>query len=106
MRLTPSLDLDPAFGDDGKTRYLAQIAKDDLDCMYAANPLIQPGRIIAGVQACIGNVALAQATMGVENDLLFADGLDWGFFNRRARARSCTGRRCIPGRTPRRPGSR
>jgi len=76
VRVTPSLDLDPSFGDGGKARYLAPVATDDLDCMYAVNPLIQPGRIIAGVQACIGNVTLAQATMGVENDLLFADGLD------------------------------
>ncbi|HEY6939920.1 hypothetical protein [Dokdonella sp.] len=76
VRLTPSLDLDPTFGDGGKARYLAPIATDGHHCTYAVNPLIEPGRIVAGVQACIGNGAVAQATLGVENDLLFADGLD------------------------------
>lgn len=76
IRLTPSLELDPSFGDGGKARYLTAIATDGHDCTHPIEPLVQPGRIVAGVQACIGAGKLAQAAMGVENDLLFADGLD------------------------------
>jgi uncharacterized delta-60 repeat protein len=76
VRLTPSLALDPSFGDGGKVRHLTAIATDGHNCTRANELLVQPGRIVAGVRACIGNGKVAQATMGVENDLLFADGLD------------------------------
>ena len=76
IRLTPSLDLDPTFGDGGKVRYLTAIATDGNNCSYVDEPLVEPGRIVASMRACIGGGKFAQATMGVENDLLFADGLD------------------------------
>jgi len=76
VRLTRTLDLDPGFGDGGKLRYLSQVAIGGADCTLPVNPLLQGGRIVAGVDACIGNGLFTQAAVGLQNDLLFADGLD------------------------------
>lgn len=76
VRLTRTLDLDPGFGDGGKLRYLSQVAIGGADCTLPVNPLLQGGRIVAGVNACIGNGLFTQAAVGLQNDLLFADGLD------------------------------
>jgi len=76
VRLTRSLDLDPTFGNGGKLRVLSEIAIGGADCTLQVNPVLQGGRIIAGVNACIGNALFTQAAVGLQNDLLFADGLD------------------------------
>jgi len=76
VRLTRTLELDPGFGDGGKLRYLSQVAIGGADCTLPVNPLLQGGRIVAGVNACIGNGLFTQAAVGLQNDLLFADGLD------------------------------
>jgi uncharacterized delta-60 repeat protein len=77
VRLTRALELDPTFGDGGKLRHLSEVAIGGADCTLAAsNPLLQGGRIVAGVNACIGNGLFTQAAIGLQNDLLFADGMD------------------------------
>ena len=74
IRLTHSLELDASFGDGGKLRHLSTIHPDGFDCTRAATALLQPGRIIVGATACAG--ADVQATVGMANDLLFADGFE------------------------------
>jgi uncharacterized delta-60 repeat protein len=76
LRLTRSLELDPTFGDGGKLRVLSEVAIGGADCIIVANPLMHVGRIVVGVNACIGNGLLTQAAIGLQNDLLFADGMD------------------------------
>jgi uncharacterized delta-60 repeat protein len=76
VRLTRSLELDPTFGNGGKLRVLSEVAIGGADCTLVVNPVLQGGRIVAGVNACIGNGLATQAAIGLQNDLLFADGMD------------------------------
>ena len=76
IRLTRSLDLDPTFGNGGKLRVLSEVAIGGADCTFVVNPLLQGGRIVVGVNACIGSGLSMQAAVGLQNDLLFADGMD------------------------------
>jgi uncharacterized delta-60 repeat protein len=73
VRLTHALALDPTFGDGGKVRYLSEVGAA---CTNPVNPLLQSGRIVSGINACIGNGMFVQAALGLKSDLLFADGLD------------------------------
>lgn len=76
VRLTRALELDPTFGNAGKLRVLSNIAVGGADCTLVVNPVLQGGRIVVGVNACLGNALFTQAAVGLQNDLLFADGLD------------------------------
>ncbi len=74
IRLTPSLELDGSFGDGGKVRHLSAIHANDFDCTRIASALLQPGRMVVAATVCGG--ADMQATVGLSNDLLFADGFE------------------------------
>lgn len=76
VRLTPDLVLDPVFGDGGKLRILSEVAIGGEDCTLPVNPLLQAGRIVVAANVCMGNDLQSQAAIGLQNDLLFADGLD------------------------------
>lgn len=78
IRLTRNFDLDPSFGSGGKIRHLSAIAPapDHFDCSLVSNVLLQPGRIVLGATVCTGSGVNLQATVGLTNDLLFADGFD------------------------------
>jgi len=76
VRLTRALDLDPTFGNGGKLRVLSDVAIGGADCTLVVNPVLQGGRIVVGANTCIGNALSTQAAVGLQNDLLFADGLD------------------------------
>lgn len=76
VRLTRTLDLDPSFGDGGKLRVLGEVAVGGGHCTLVANPLLQPGRLVVGSNVCLGNGIFTQAMVGLQNDLLFADGME------------------------------
>ena len=74
IRLTRTLELDPGFGDGGKLRHLSAIHPNDFDCTRVATALLQPGRIVAAATMC--GSADMQGSVGMVNDLLFADGFE------------------------------
>jgi|GEM_PF-2516614 len=76
MRLRPDFSLDPTFGNGGTVQHLVQVATNGDHGLSTSFGLVQPGRILAGGVAFTGVNGRVQTVFQMENDLLFADGLD------------------------------
>ncbi len=76
LRLKRNFDIDPTFGSAGRVQHLAPIATDGDHGLGVRTLLQRPGRLIVGGVSFTGINGRIQTMVGMQNDLLFADGLD------------------------------
>jgi uncharacterized delta-60 repeat protein len=76
LRLKKNFAIDTSFGTGGKIQHLAEVSTTGDHGQTAEPILLRPGRIVVGGTVFTGVNGRMQMMFGMQNDLLFADGVD------------------------------